>query len=256
MAKRTEDLALNALLPRAACVDALAELSAWTSVQSIGAAARMLEQRALPGDEPAPSLLMPFDDLLNFKEIFGQLLDWFIEGYRVPLAKVSLARALDSAIQDGTATAFESLRFQPRIRSFAPGVLDGVPENQRVFVIQDDVATIEVVQAPLRCLMDMLTMAYEAASGSYVMRRESKEKTGGAPTIFHRTFGDSRLFAVVDALSFAVMGMEIGPYWGAPAKVEFVTDYRAVNVQAIPPIGAQVLDGARVAMKGMLDGLR
>ena len=216
----------------------------------------MLEQRALPGDEPAPSLLMPFDDLLNFKEIFGQLLDWFIEGYRIPPAKMSLARALDPAIQDGTAAALERLRFQPTIRSFAPGVLDGVPEGQRVFVIQDDVATIEVVQAPLRCLMDMLKFAYDAASASYVIRRESKEKTGGAPTIFHRAFWDSRLFSVVEALSFAAMGMEIGPFWGAPAKVEVVVDYRAVNVQAIPPIAPQVLDSARVAMKGVLDGLR
>jgi hypothetical protein len=64
--------------------------------------------------------------------------------------------------------------------------------------------------------MDMLTMAYDAASGSYKIRKESKEKTGGAPTIFHRPFGDSRLFAVVDALSFSAMGMEIGPYWGTP----------------------------------------
>lgn len=256
MAKKTEGTALNALFPRAACVDALGELSAWTSVQSVGAAARMLEQRSQPGDEPAPILIMPFDDLLNFEEIFCWLLDWFIEGYRVPSAKVSLARSLDPFILDGTATLLERLRFQPTIRSFAPGVIAGVPKNQRAFVIQDDVATIEVVQDPLRCLMDMLKVAYDATSASYVIRRESKETTGGVPTIFHRAIWDSRLFSVVEALSFAAMGMEIGPYWGTPAKVEFVFDYRAVNVQTTPPIGAHVLDGAKVAMKEMLDGLR
>jgi hypothetical protein len=216
----------------------------------------MLEQRTLAGDEPAPSLLMPFDDLLNFDWIFGQLLDWFIEGYRVPSAKVSLARSLDSAIQDQTAIALESLRFRPTVHSIAPGRVEGVPDTQRVIVIQDDVATIEVVQAPLRCLMDMLTIAYDAASGSYKIRKESKQQTGGAPTIFHRPFGDSRLLAVVEALSFSAMGMEIGPYWGTPPTVEVVVDYRAVNVQARPPFSAQFLDVAGHSMKRMLDGLR
>jgi len=256
MASETEDEALNTMFPKAFCVAALGELSTWTSVQSVGAAARMLEQRLSPDDRPAPTLLMPFNDLLNFEWIFGQLLTWFIEGYRIPIAKVSLARDLDPQLHDLTAITLENLRFRPTIYSAPPGQMPGVPNDKRVFVIQDDVATIEVVQAPLRCLMDMLTIAYDAASKSYQLRRDAKEKTGGAPTIFHRHYADSRLFAVVEALSFCALGMEIGPHWGAPGAQHLVNNYRAINVQAKPPFNTQVLDVASKAMEDMLDGLR
>jgi hypothetical protein len=251
-----EDKALHSLFPEALSVAALGELNAWTSVQSIGAAARMLEQRSSPCDQPAQILLMPFDDLLNFEWIFIQLISWFIEGYRVPSAKVSLALALEPQIQDKTATTIENLRFRPTIRSASPGVVQGVPKDQRVFVIQDDAPTIEVVQAPLRCLMDILTIAYKGAYSGHQLRREAKEKTGGAPTIFHRHYADSRLFATVEALSFSALGMEIGPHWGVSGTSNIVNDYRAINVQTVPPVNAQFLDFASKTMENTLDRLR
>lgn len=251
----TEDETLNAWFPEAACVAALGELSVWTSVQSIGAAARMLEQRTSPNDQPSQILLMPFDDLLNFEWIFVQLLAWFIEGYRIPLSKISVARALDHQLQDHTAITLENLRFKPSIHSAPPGGVPGTPSDQKVLVIQDHVATIEVVQAPLRCLMDMLTMAYDFALKSHHLRRDALEKTGGAPTIFHRHYADSRLFAVVEALSFSALGMEIGPHWGEAGTQNIIMDYRAINVQVVPPVNTQVLDVASRAMEKMLDGL-
>lgn len=175
--------------------------------------------------------------------------------YRIPIAKISVARTLDYQLQDQTASTLKNLRFQPTIHSAPPSRVPGIPSHQKVFVIQDHVATIEVVQAPLRCLMDMLMMAYDSASKSHQLRRDAMEKGGGAPTIFHRPYADSRLFAVVEAFSFGALGMEIGPHWGGAGTQNIVTDYCAINVQAVPPVNTQILDVASKTMEKMLNEL-
>ncbi|WP_427913946.1 hypothetical protein ACPWT1_03020 [Ramlibacter sp. MMS24-I3-19] len=108
------------LFPRALCAATLGELAAWTSVADLLAAARILEGRTLPEDQPSDTLCMPLEhDEGAFRDIFAILLGYLIEGYSVPQQKISVARMLDRQVSPSTAAQLEALRFKPTVRTGA-----------------------------------------------------------------------------------------------------------------------------------------
>lgn len=105
------------LFPEARSVEILGELSAWTSVADVMVAARILEARTIPSDQPESMLLMTLEHAEpEFEQIFTILLGHLMNGYVVPSAKVAVCRALDPQITEATGTALNSLRFRPTVR--------------------------------------------------------------------------------------------------------------------------------------------
>jgi hypothetical protein len=245
------------LFPKDDCVAAVGELSAWTSVQTILAAARHIEGRPAPKDGLEPYLVIPFDDHAGaFESIISQAMEWLITGYRVPKPKIALARSLDGQISDETATALADRRFRPDIDRAPPGALSAVPAEKSALIIRDDPVVIEMIQAPLICMMDMLQRFNDTAKRMRLIQKKQEETTGGAPTIYHRPYADSRLSAVLEALCFYLWGLDFGPVWGEAGHSNIDLSYRAVNVHGVPPIDGRFLDVARRSMVQMLDSLR
>src|SRR4051794_30605417 len=193
-----QDLSEEArLFPPERCVAVAAELNAWTSVQSILAAARHLEGRSLPADQIDSRLIMPMRHGRLFEAVFLRAVSWMIKGYVTPRAKIVLARTLDPMITDEIAERLYTARFSPTISSAPLVAFDSSapppPDGPNAFVLEDEPFVIEMLQAPLQCLMGILTFGYESAERIHKVRVEAKAKTGTAPTIFHRPYADSRL---------------------------------------------------------------
>lgn len=241
------------LFPKARSAEILGELSAWTSVADVMVAARILEARTVPGDQPESTLLMPLEHAEPaFEQIFAILLGYLMDGYVVPSQKVAVCRALDPQITEATGTALQSLRFRPTVQ------VGRVPamHDKRAFFIQDQPAAIELVRAPLNCLMGLYLDKYEYTKPLRDMVAEAEEKTGGRPTIFHRPYADACLPSFIEAACFYAFGLEVGTRFASPGQVNIDTAYRAVNVQTLPPVDPAVLGVAIQAGQRMLDGLR
>lgn len=241
------------LFPRARSAEILGELSAWTSVADVMVAARILEARTVPGDEPSNQLLMPLEHAEPaFEQIFAILLGYFMDGYVVPSQKVAVCRALDPQITEATGTALQSLRFRPTVQvGMVPGMHD-----KRTVLIQDQPAAIELMRAPLNCLMSLYLDKYEFTKRLLDMVTEAEEKTGGRPTIFHRPYADACLPSFIEAACFYVAGFEVGTRFASPGQADIDNAYRAVNVQTLPPVDPVVLRMAMQAGQRMLDALR
>lgn len=248
------------LFPRHLCVGVAAELNAWTSVQAILSAARHLEGRSLLSDQIDGRLIMPMQHGELFEAVFLRVISWMSEGYSPPRAKIALARSLDPRITDETANRLASARFSPTIkaapRATSNGLASSPSAGANFFLVDDDPFIIEMLQAPLQCLMDVLTFSYEAAERVYKVRREAENKTGGVATIYHRPFADSRLYATLEALCYYAWGFPIGPYVTPHGQGDVDVSYRAVNVRGRPPIRPILVSTSRTAMRDMLDGLR
>jgi hypothetical protein len=240
------------LFPKARSAEILGELSAWTSVADVMVAARILEARTVPGDQPESLLLMPLEHAEPvFEQIFTILLGYLIDGYAVPSQKVAVCRAMDPQITEATGTALQSLRFRPTVQ------VGRVPRmhDKRAFFIQDQPAAIELIQAPLKCLMGLYLDKYEYTKPWRDMIAEGEE-TGGRPTIFHRPYADACLPSFIEAVCFYALGLEVGSRFASPGQANFDTAYRAVNVQTLPPVDPAVLGAAFQAGQRMLDELR
>lgn len=248
------------LFPRERCGPVLAELNAWTPVQAILAAARDLEGRELPEDQLEGQLIMPMPHGPLFEAVFLRAIAWMVESYRVPEAKIALARATDPAIADETEVRLRAARFNPIISRTPPVAVGAaaasLPGRPNAFVVEDEPFVIELIVAPLRCLMDILTISFESANHAHDIRVEARDRTGGAPTIFHRPFADSRLYATLEALCYYAHGLRIGPFAASEGVSEIDFSYRAVNVRSRPPVDAGLLGVARNSMVEMLRDLR
>lgn len=231
----------------------MGELSVWTSVADVMVAARILEERTVPGDQPDSLLLMPLEHAEPaFEQIFAILLGYLMDGYVVPPQKVAVCRALDPQITDATGTALQSLRFRPTVKVVSvPGTRD-----KQAFFIQDQPAAIELIRAPLNCLMGLYLDKYEYTKNLRDIVAEAEEKTGGRPTIFHRPYADSCLPSFIEAACFYALGLEVGTRFASPGQTNIDTAYRAVNVQTLPPVAPEVLGAAIHAGQRMLDALR
>jgi hypothetical protein len=241
------------LFPEARSVEILGELSAWTSVADVMVAARILEARTVPGDQPDSMLLMNLEHAEpEFEQIFAILLGYLMNGYVVPSTKVAVCRALDPQITEETGTALKSLRFRPTVQV---GGVQGM-HDKRAFFIQDQPAVIELIRAPLNCLMGLYLDKYEYAKRLRDMVAEAEEKTGARPVIFHRPYADACLPSFIEAACFYALGLEVGTRFASPGRANIDTAYRAVNVQTVPPVDPAVLEAANQAGQRMLDDLR
>lgn len=241
------------LFPKARSAEILRELSAWTSVADIMVAARILEGRTIPGDQPESMLLMPLQyEEPEFSQIFVMLLGYLIDGYIVPSQKVEVCRALDPKITDATAFTLQSLRFKPTVHA---GRFQEIG-NRHAFAIQDQPAVIELIRAPLICLMGLFLDKYEYAKPLHNMVSDAENKTGGRPTIFHRPYADAYLPSFIEAACFFSLGLDVGTRFALPGHINIETEYRAVNVQVVPPVDPAVLRSAFQHGQRMLNALR
>ena len=219
------------LFPKARSAEILGELSAWSSVADVMTAARILEARTLPDDQPESLLVMAHEHTEpEFEKIFTILLGYLIEGYVVPSQKVDVCRILDPQITETTKAALQSLRFRPNIQ------VGRVPEmhDKRAFIIEDQPATIELIRAPLNCLMGLYLDKYEFAKELRDIAAEAEEKTGGRPTFFHRPYADACLPSFVEAACFYAHGFEVGTRFASPGRSNIDTAYRAVMFKHSP----------------------
>jgi hypothetical protein len=248
------------LFPEDACLEISAELSVWTSIDDCLAAARFLEGRTQPTDTLSRQLIVPFLDDQDFETVFVQCLDWLIRSYRVPPMHVRLAALLDRDIAPETCTMLLESRFKPRIDAGPAGVIGMMfpplshHENDRFFVIEDEPHVIELVQNPVRCVLNMLSRAWPTAARSRALREESKRESGEAPTIFHQPYADGPLFALIEALVFYSNGLAIGPN-AIPATHGVNRGYRSVEVVGRPPIEPELLAVAQELEKEMFRSL-
>lgn len=241
------------LFPKTRSAEILGELSAWTSVADIMVAARILEGRTIPGDQPESILLMPLEhEEPEFGQIFTILLRHLMDGYAVPSQKVAVCRALDPQITEATAFALQSLRVRPTVHVVRVQKMG----DRRAFAIQDQPAAIELIRAPLNCLIGLYLDKYEYTRSLRNMVSEAEEKTGGRPTIFHRPYADACLPSFIEATCFYAFGLDVGTRFALPGHANIDTSYRAVNVQMVPPVDPAVLGVAFQASQRMLDALR
>ena len=241
------------LFPKARSAEILGELSAWTSVADVMVAARIIEARTLPGDEPESFLVMPLEHTdPKFEQIFAIFLGYLIDGYVVPSQKVAVCRTLDPQVTEATGIALQALRFRPTVR------VGRVPSmhDKRAFIIQDQPAVIELIRAPLNCLMDLYLDKYEFTKQLCDMVAEAEKTMGGRPTIFHRPYADACLPSFIEAGCFYALGLEVGTRFASPVRANIDTAYRAVNVQMIPPVDPDLIGVAMQASQRMLDELR
>lgn len=245
----TEDsIDFDELFSEDICIKVIAELNSWTNIHSIASAARIIEKRCVDDDEPSTHLIIPVDERLNFEWIFAKILHWFIQGYEPPINKVLFSRILDSEIKNETLDKLKALRFKPTVISRR--LRDSNGDLKQCFVIEDKPEVIDLVSFPLRALMDVLVMAFDAPWRGYEIREKYHQKTGGSPNIYHSPYADSRLFSVIEALCFAVLGMEAGVNYGN-GKIQISNDYRSVNVQARPPFDKEFINIALQPLKGL-----
>jgi len=243
----------NELFPKARSAEVLGELSTWTSVADVMVAARILEARTVPGDQPESLLLMPLEHTdTTFEQIFAILLGYLMGGYVVPSQKVAVCLALDPQVTEATGIALESMRFRPTVKvGKVPGMHD-----KRAFFIHDQPAMIELIRAPLNCLMGLYLDKYEYAKQLCDMIAEAEKATGGRPTIFHRPYADACLPSFIEASCFYALGLDVGTRFATPVRSNIDMAYRAVNVQMIPPVDPALIGIAMQASQRMLDELR
>lgn len=243
----------NELFPKAKSAEILGELSAWTSIADIMVAARIIEERTVPDDQPDSTLLMPLEYAEPvFRQVFVILLGYLIDGYVVPSQKVALCRALDPQITEATVATLQSLRFRPTVH------LGRHPKahDKYVFVIKDQPAVIELLRAPLNCLMGLYLDKYEFTKPLHEMVVKAEENTGCRPTVFHRPYADACLPSFIEAACFYALGLEVGTRFASPGQFNIDTAYRAVNVQTLPPVDPVALGVAIHNGQRMLDALR
>ena len=251
-----ESPSFDELFPEEACTRIFAEMSVWISVDDCLAAARFIERRPSPTDDPSRKLIIPFPDNDEFQTIFIQCLRWFIPGCRVPPAKVRLATLIDRAITAETATAIRETTFHGRIDLGAAGTIEdffptlAVHRADRFFVVDDDEYVIELIQNALRCLRDVIGRVWPTANTSARIQEVGLAQTGGAPGIFHQPYTDGPLLALVEALAFHVFGLRMA----SPRGIN--RGYRSFEVVGRPPLDPQLFEITQTLTEEMFRSLK
>jgi hypothetical protein len=241
------------------CIECFAELSTWTSVEDCLAAARNIEGRALQTDVFDGRLITPFIDSDVFQAVYVKCLEWMIESYSPPAPKIRLARLIDPSITDQTEHILLDTRFRPTVRAGAPDVLAVVAPSlvgtqpQRFFLLEADPHVIELVQNPLRCLIDMMSRTMPTAEECAQIVQSAKQ-TGNPPTIFHQPYSDGPLVALVEAMFFYVHGLTLGPV-GAEVSTAVNMGFRSVEVIGRPPIDPKLFEVAQASSESLFENL-
>ncbi len=244
------DTEFNALFPRDQLLQTFAELGSWTRVSDLLKAGRILEDRLLGDEAPTGHLILTFpdDDVIEF--VLIRMLDLLFHSYRCPHTKVLLAAREDPMILASTCQTIENSVLNVTVKVGKPESLHhyhpSAPEHPRLrfFHIEDQPHMLELASAPMRVLRLMTVGYMENALRLAKLKREAKEKTGGAPIIFHRHNADSRLPAVLDAIAFYVCAHDIG-YTRTVAGVDIDAGYRHVALVGVPPFDERAITSAK-----------
>ncbi len=252
----------DALFPADFCRATLAELNAWTTVADVAAAARCLADAPKPSDCFDRRLILPFPDDDAFEAVVIKAIAWFIDAFRTPTAKISLAALEELALTAERACELASLRFQPNGQIGPPGAITAIAPglkeylNGRFLLLEDEPHVIEVVQAPLRCLMALIHKCAEDAQRAAKIKKGAREKSGGKPLIYHKSYADSPLPAVIEAMCFFVYRLDFGPVFSKAGDSNVEYGYRAINMLCAPPIDRRFIDIVADMNRKMLDDLR
>lgn len=249
----------ESLFPPADCAAAMSELSAWTSVQDIAAAARCLAGVPVADEVFDDRLVIPFADDDILERVIIEAMGWLMVSYRVPEPKIALAKLIEPRLDADRQAVIAATTFKSTVSAapsgaimeFAPSIAEH--PSDRFMLVEDKPHVIELLQGPLRAMMGLVRRTYRTAT---TLRDTMKltAPTSGAPSIVHRPYADSRLSAVVEALSFYALGFDFGPRWAT--KTDFEIAYRAINVCGTPPFDAATLAAARSATASMLATLK
>lgn len=245
--------------PEDDCRRILSELSVWTSVDDCLAAARWLENRSEPEDSVSPALVVPYPDEERFETVFIHCLNFLIKGFQTPPIKVRLATLVDPQISSRTSDKLLGVQFKPDIDGGRAGMIGTMfpsladHNHERFFVIKDEPYIIELIQNPVRCLLDLLNRAWSTASEMRSIQ-ELSEETGSSPTIFHQPYTDGPLPALTEALTFSVNGLTIGPI-DSSQQGGINRGYRSFEVVGRPPIDARLFEAGQEMTKIMFDSL-
>ncbi|MCU1286293.1 MAG: hypothetical protein JWO13_2643 [Acidobacteriales bacterium] len=248
------------IFPEEHCRTCFSELGYWTSLEHILAAARLIENRPLATDGPSEKLLVPLVDSDLFEFVAVKCLELLIVSYRVPSVKISLARILDPEITEQTVEKLRGLRWKPTIRNVKKGSLMqtapdlAIEDCQRCFLIEDSVESIELIQNPVRCLIDMMSRTWQIVPHLQSLEDVSKPKVV-RPNIFHQPYTDGPLIALVEAMFFYSCGLTIGPV-GSRSNSAINLGFRCVDVIAKPPVDTRLIDVAHKALESMFEQLR
>jgi hypothetical protein len=261
MTSSSSSVPFEAIFPEAQCIVAMQELSAWTSVQDIAAAARCLANAPAPNDNFVTQLFLPFADDAILQHVAIKAIDWFIKGYRAPAPKLHIA-ALDEPLLDvARQQILGQTRFEPTITIARPNIaasrLPNVPRcaSDGLMIVEDEPHVIEMVQGPLRCLMGLVIEGFEIARKGHMLKKVSLQTSESPLTIFHHPHADSPLKGVLEALSFYALGLDFGPRWCGQGETDIEVAYRAVNVRATPPVDSKMFDAAKAAAASILSPL-
>jgi hypothetical protein len=247
------------LFPEERCLEIIAELSFWTSVDDCLTAARIVEGRCLPNDSPSEKWIIPFLDDDIYQAVLLTFLTFLVRSYRVPGSKVRLASLLDSRISPETSALLESARLSPTIDVGEAGTIGeffpplAAHANERFFVVTDQPHVIELVAKPLECLKDLLNRGWQAAA-KWQGTRDKEKATGDGPTIVHQPYTDGPLRALIEAAAFSVQGMATGPNALAP-KTGINRGYRSIEVVGQPPFDPRLFEVAQEMARVMFSSL-
>ncbi|WP_427913945.1 hypothetical protein ACPWT1_03015 [Ramlibacter sp. MMS24-I3-19] len=98
--------------------------------------------------------------------------------------------------------------------------------------------------------MDIYLSKYEFAKSLRDIVVDYGERTGGSPTIFHRPYADARLPSLIEAACFYSLGLDVGTRFAEPGLNNVDNAYRAVNLQAAPPVDpSRLLLALQLGMK-------
>src|ERR1700733_12363859 len=184
------------------CERCFAEFCIWTSVQDCLAAARYLQGCPESGDTFDRRLIVPFLDSNAFQAVCIKCFAWLIPAFRVPESKIQMATQMAPKIENSTIQILRDARFSPdislgavgSIRRFAPALSH--LDDQRFFLIEDEPHIIELIQNPLRCLLDLINRFWPTAARMREMIAKYSDGSKG-PTVFHQPYADGSLAALV-----------------------------------------------------------
>ena len=259
MAESSADVR-NLYFPEEHCRSCFSELSLWTSVGDCLAAARFIEKRPLKRDNFDSRLVTPFIDDEGFHLVFTQCMDWLISTYQAPETKLKLAHLMDPSIKPKTLQILLDARFKPNVSAGPAGTIARVAPglahlvDSRYFLVEDKPYVIELVQNPIRCIMNVMSRAWPTAQRMFKMMQDSVKETGKPPTVFHQPYTDGPLFALVEALVFYVHGLSLGPI-GFEHASGLNFGYRSVEIIARPPVDTKQMEIAQEMHERMFQSL-
>ncbi|WP_263351352.1 hypothetical protein [Acidicapsa acidisoli] len=242
------------------CERLFSELSLWTSVQDCLAAARCLEKRPTRDDVFSPKLIVPFLDSDLFQAVLSKCIGWLIPTYRVPEAKIRISALQAPEIKESTLQTLRDLRWRANISMGAAGTITQIApglsqfSDKRFFVVEDEPHVIEVIQNPIRCILDLISRFWPTASKMRKLIDETKDGSEG-PVIFHQPYTDGSMAALVEALVFYAHRLELGPRYSEVANNAINRGYRSVEVVGHPPIDAKFIEIGQESAERMFESI-